>query len=48
MKERTEINITAPLDHIPVFVKSNSFYLTGRIIRRKLEIMEAWRVMKGN
>jgi alpha-glucosidase (family GH31 glycosyl hydrolase) len=28
----TEINITAPLDHIPVFVKSNSFYLTGRML----------------
>jgi alpha-glucosidase (family GH31 glycosyl hydrolase) len=27
-----EINVTASLDHIPVFVKSNSFYLTGRML----------------
>ena len=27
-----EISVTAPLDHIPVFVKSNSFYLTGRLL----------------
>jgi alpha-glucosidase (family GH31 glycosyl hydrolase) len=27
-----EISVTAPLDHIPVFVKSNSFYLTGRML----------------
>ena len=28
----TEINITVPLDHIPIFVKSNSFYITGRML----------------
>jgi alpha-glucosidase (family GH31 glycosyl hydrolase) len=28
----TEIIVTAPLDHIPVFVRSNSFYLTGRML----------------
>ena len=27
----TEISMTAPLDHIPVFVKGNSFYVTGRM-----------------
>jgi alpha-glucosidase (family GH31 glycosyl hydrolase) len=27
----TEISVTAPLDHIPVFVKGNSFYVSGRM-----------------
>ncbi|MDR3609633.1 MAG: hypothetical protein P4L27_03645 [Ignavibacteriaceae bacterium] len=28
----SEITLTVPLDHIPVFVKSNSFYISGKML----------------